>query len=61
MVVILLILAFIGGFVYCCFAKSLKKFAIRFAVFFYNIFWRNDSYFGSFSLLWIQKRKNKYL
>lgn len=33
MAVILLILAFIGGFVYCCFAKSLKKFAIRFAVF----------------------------
>ena len=38
MVVILLILAFIGGFVYCCFAKSLKKFAIRFAVFFIIFF-----------------------
>lgn len=38
MVVILLILAFIGGFVYCCFAKSLKKFAIRFALFFIIFF-----------------------
>ena len=38
MAVILLILAFIGGFVYCCFAKSLKKFAIRFALFFIIFF-----------------------